>query len=385
MKKNIMVVDDSALMRRALCDIINTDDSLSVVDTASDGLEAYEKIKANKYDAIVLDINMPRMNGLELLRKLHTEKIDVVVIVASTLTKAGSKETFEALSLGAVDFVTKPENIIEARGQQFSYNLTDVLKAVLRIDGRKTEPQQVTKEEPKPADKPKPSRPITITPVTKKPILTATEIKKDIEAGIPKVSTVKPGNKLIALACSTGGPKSLQEVIPLLPKGMNAPMVLVQHMPPGFTKSMAERLDEISEVEVKEAEEGDVLKAGHVYVAPGGKHLQVIRKPTGDHVVHLDDSPPIGGLKPCADIMYTSLKDSAYEEIVCVVLTGMGADGTKGITDLNSSKKIFTISQDEVTSVVYGMPRAIRIAGLSNVVVPLQEVASTIIMNVGVR
>ena len=156
-------------------------------------------------------------------------------------------------------------------------------------------------------------------------------------------------------------------------------------MPQGFTKSMAERLDEISEVSVKEAEEGDVLKVGCIYVAPGGKHMQIIKKPTGDHVVHLDDSPPIGGLKPCADIMYESLIDSSYEEIVCVVLTGMGADGTKGITALHESKKIFTISQDEVTSVVYGMPRAIRNAGLSNVVVPLQEVASTIIMNVGVR
>ncbi|MBO4214060.1 MAG: chemotaxis response regulator protein-glutamate methylesterase [Lachnospiraceae bacterium] len=381
MKKNIMVVDDSALMRRALCDIINADDSFKVVDEARDGLEAYEKIKANKYDAIILDINMPRMDGLELLRKLHTEKIDVVVIVASTLTKAGSKETFEALSLGAVDFVTKPENIIEARGQGFTSDLTEVLKAVLRVEPPKPE----VRVEPTPVAKPKAPISEIKVPVTPKPILTAEKVKKDIEAGVPKVSTVKPGNKLIALACSTGGPKSLQEVIPLLPKGMNAPMVLVQHMPQGFTKSMAERLDEISEVSVKEAEEGDVLKVGCIYVAPGGKHMQIIKKPTGDHVVHLDDSPPIGGLKPCADIMYESLIDSSYEEIVCVVLTGMGADGTKGITALHESKKIFTISQDEVTSVVYGMPRAIRNAGLSNVVVPLQEVASTIIMNVGVR
>ncbi|MBQ1871132.1 MAG: chemotaxis-specific protein-glutamate methyltransferase CheB [Lachnospiraceae bacterium] len=381
MKKNIMVVDDSALMRRALCDIINADDSFTVVDMARDGLEAYDKIKANNYDAIVLDINMPRMNGLELLRKLHTEHIDVVVIVASTLTKAGSKETFEALSLGAVDFVTKPENIIEARGGSFTSDLTKVLRAVLKVDTFKAEP---TTSRP-PSTEPKaPVREIKI-PETPKPILNAAQVKRDIEAGVPKVSPVKPGNKLIALACSTGGPKSLQEVIPFLPKGMNAPMVLVQHMPPGFTKSMAERLDEISEVTVKEAEEGDVLKVGHVYVAPGGKHLQIVKKPTGDHVVHLDDSPPIGGLKPCADIMYSSLKGSTFDEIVCVVLTGMGADGTKGITDLNGSKKIFTISQDEVTSVVYGMPRAIRAAGLSNVVVPLQEVASTIIMNVGVR
>lgn len=404
MKKKIMVVDDSALMRRAFCDIINEDEFFEVVDQAKDGVEAYEKIKSNKFDAVILDINMPRMNGLELLKKLQNEKINVVIVVASTTTKAGSKETFEALSLGAVDFITKPENIIEAKGSAFTYDILGMLRAVLKLDidtsanankpqtNKTQESQKSTEAEKKPQTefkktpevKPveaKPSKPLNVEEkITPTPAPTPLK-----PTGTPKVSPIKSDNKLIALACSTGGPKSLQEVIPFLPKGMNAPMVLVQHMPSGFTKSLAERLDEISKVSVKEAEEGDVLEKGHVYIAPGGKHLMVVKKPSGEHMIHLDNSPAIGGLKPCADIMYDSLIESSYDEIVCVVLTGMGQDGTKGIDDLSRSKKIFTISQDEASCVVYGMPRAIKNAGLSDIVVPLKEVASTIITNVGVR
>lgn len=352
MKKNIMVVDDSALMRRVICDIINSDSSFEVTDMSRDGLEAYEKIIRNKYDAIVLDINMPRMDGLELLRKLHSEKIDVLVIMASTLTVEGSKETIEALELGAVDFVTKPGNIIEAKGDDFSTSLLKVLNAVLKTT-KFTRP--MIRREPVPS------------------------------GGLPVKSTVKNGNKLIALACSTGGPKSLQSVIPFLPANMDAPMVLVQHMPAGFTKSMAERLNELSKVSVKEAEEGDILQKGWVYVAPGGHHMQVIKTAGGVHKIHLDDSPAIGGLRPCANVMYESLKNSGYDEVVCVVLTGMGADGTEGILSLRNSKKVFTISQDEATCVVYGMPRAIAESGVVNKVVPLTDVASAIITNVGVQ
>ena len=353
MKKNILVVDDSALMRRVICDIINSDESFQVVDTGRDGIDAYEKIKANKYDAMVLDINMPRMDGLELLKKLQSEKIEILTIMASTLTVEGSKETIEALELGAVDFVTKPGNIIEAKGEDFSTSLLKVLNAVLRT----------TKIY-------RPSFPKTLVTRT-----TST---------LPQKSDVKGGNKLIALACSTGGPKSLQSVIPLLPEKMDAPMVLVQHMPAGFTKSMADRLNELSKVNVKEAEDGDVLQKGWVYVAPGGKHMKIIRN-GATHKVRLEETPPIGGLRPCADIMYKSLTDSGFDEIVCVVLTGMGADGTEGILELKKGKKIFTISQDEATCVVYGMPRAIAESGVVNKVVSLNDVASTIITNVGVQ
>ena len=194
------------------------------------------------------------------------------------------------------------------------------------------------------------------------------------------------GNKkLIALACSTGGPKSLQSVIPYLDRNMDAPMVLVQHMPIGFTKSMAERLNELSKVRVKEAEENDVLKNGWVYVAPGGSHLEVVASKDGTHKIHLSDAPAIGGLRPCANVMYKSLKRSAYDQIVCVVLTGMGADGTEGIRELNRAKPIYVIAQDEPTCVVYGMPKAIAEAGLVDEVVPLTNIPKRIINQVGVK
>ena len=162
-------------------------------------------------------------------------------------------------------------------------------------------------------------------------------------------------------------------------------MVLVQHMPKGFTKSMADRLNEVSKINVKEAEEGEVLKKGWVYVAPGGLHMQVKKHSDGTHKIHLDDSPPIGALKPCADVMYKSLCDSGFDEITCVVLTGMGADGTKGITELAGRKSVHVIAQDAATCVVYGMPKAIAEAGLADEVVPLTEVANTIKKNVGVH
>ena len=161
-------------------------------------------------------------------------------------------------------------------------------------------------------------------------------------------------------------------------------MVLVQHMPAGFTKSMADRLNETSAITVKEAENGDVLKKGTVYVAPGGKHMEV-KKTTEGHVISLNDMPAIGGLRPCANITYDSLKTSGYDQVVCVVLTGMGADGTNGILSLEKSKPVYVISQNAETCVVYGMPKAIAETGIVNEVVPLDQVATSITKNVGVQ
>ena len=176
----------------------------------------------------------------------------------------------------------------------------------------------------------------------------------------------------------------MQSVIPFLPKNLDAPMVLVQHMPAGFTKSMADRLNETSAITVKEAEDGELLKKGVVYVAPGGKHMEV-KKSSGGHVIALNDMPAIGGLRPCANITYDSLKESGYDQVVCVVLTGMGADGTNGILSLEKAKPIYVISQDAESCVVYGMPKAIAETGIVNEVVPLDKVASTITKNVGVQ
>ena len=359
MKKNILVVDDSALMRRILCDIINTDSTFQATDVCRDGLEAYEKLKTTKYDGVVLDINMPRMNGLELLERLQKEKIKATVIMVSTMTTKDAEVTILAMERGAIDFVTKPDNVIEAKGETFKKQLLDVLNAVLKTEQLKRMSSF--------------SRQMTTRPVA--PVRTTTR---------PATNNMKSRNKIIALACSTGGPKALQSVIPYLPKNLDAPMVLVQHMPAGFTKSMADRLNETSEITVKEAEEGEVLKKGTVYIAPGGKHMEVKKKADG-HVISLNDMPAIGGLKPCANITYDSLKNCGFDQVVCVVLTGMGADGTNGILSLEKSKPVYVISQNAETCVVYGMPKAIAETGIVNEVVPLDQVATSITKNVGVQ
>ena len=353
MKSNILIVDDSALLRRVECDIINSDNKLQATDTCKDGMEALEKLRTQKYDAVILDINMPRMNGLEVLSHLQKESIKTPVVVVSTLTIEGADEAIKSLELGAFDFVTKPNNIIEAKGNQFKETLLRVVYAAVRIT-------------------PAHSASRNLTVVEKK---AGAIVNKHKAAG---------SNKIVAIASSTGGPKALQSVIPFLPAELLAPVVLVQHMPAGFTKSMAERLNELSQVQVKEASNGEVLKNGVVYIAPGGTHI-AIKKSGASHVISFNDMPPIGGLKPWANIMFDSLTSSNYDEVVCVVLTGMGADGTNGILSLGKSKPIYVIAQDEKSSVVYGMPRAIYEAGVVDEVVTLSDVAKAITKNVGVK
>lgn len=379
MKKNILVVDDSALMRRVICDIINSDSNFQAKDTCRDGLEAYERLKTTSYDGVVLDVNMPRMDGLQLLEKLQEDNIKANVIMVSTLTTKDAEVTILALERGAIDFVTKPTAIAEAKGEDFKKKVLEVLNAVLN------------------------SRQFVRTPVRTTPAARPTRVARTTESGS---STLAPGaqdalkpvatanftrlkatgkNKLVALACSTGGPKALQSVIPFLPKNLDAPMVLVQHMPAGFTKSMADRLNEVSPIAVKEAEDGDKLEKGHIYVAPGGKHMEVVKCADGSHKISLNNMPAIGGLRPCANITYDSLSKSGYDEIVCVVLTGMGADGTNGILSLGHHKPIYVISQNAETCIVYGMPKAIEESGVVDDVVPLEKVAETIVKNVGVK
>lgn len=362
MKKNILVVDDSALMRMVMCDIINSDGTFQATDVCKDGLEAYNKLKVKQYDGVVLDVNMPHMDGLHLLEKLQEDNIKATVVMVSTTTTKDAETTILAMERGAVDFVTKPTNIIEAKGADFKKNLLSVLSAVIRTD-------QYKKSSFNKAEK-------TIRNAERKvPAIQKTPMRKS--AG--------KGKKLIAIACSTGGPKALQSVIPMIPKNIDAPIVLVQHMPRGFTKSMADRLDEQSQVKVKEAGAGDILKKGIVYIAPGGQHMEVVKTADGRHKISLNDMPPIGGLKPCANITYDSLRNSGFDEIVCVVLTGMGADGTKGIQSLAKKKPVYIISQDADSCVVYGMPKAIYETGLVDEVVSLTDVAPTITKSVGVQ
>ena len=371
-KKNILIVDDSALMRRVLSDIINSDERFVVCDIAHNGLDAFDKVTLNpkKFDAIVLDINMPKMNGIEFLEQLDKLRIRMTVIIVSTVAKQGAAETIRALELGAFDFVTKPGNFNEAKGESFQQKVLNCLACATKLANGaeqfktrfKTESQS-TKEEQKPAvssAKPKASR----------------QSHKQVSAG---------AKKLVALACSTGGPKALQQVIPKLPANLDAPVIMVQHMPAGFTSSLASRLNDLSKVAVKEAADGDIIQKGTVYIAPGGTQMRLVKKGREYAISISKDEPARTGLKPCADIMYESLLTSDFDDITCVVLTGMGGDGTAGIKQLNEKRNIYVIGQNAETCTVYGMPKVLFEAGLTDEVVPLGQVADAITKNVGVQ
>lgn len=199
-----------------------------------------------------------------------------------------------------------------------------------------------------------------------------------------KAEVHKAGRKVVAIASSTGGPKALQKLIPLLPSDLSAPVLIVQHMPAGFTEALAERLDTLSELSVKEAQEGDVLLPGNAYLARGGKHMNVV-KSGAKHVIHYTDEPHREGVRPCANYMYESLADCGYDEVICAVLTGMGADGTAGIKNLKEKKKVTVFAQNEETCAVYGMPRSIVLSGLTDNGLTLEQIAQEIIRNVGVN
>lgn len=374
--KKILVVDDSALMRRVLFDIINTDGELQAEDYAANGLEALEMLQSGKsFDAVILDINMPKMNGIELLRQLRKEEIHINVLIVSTLAKEGAKETIQALELGAFDFVTKPDSLVEAKGENFSKRLISMLYAATGLsDGVVVRTEKTAGEEPVPA----PGLSKSVSSVSR-------NVKKSDASRHSRGPAGAGGRKLVALACSTGGPKALQYVIPFLPENLDAPVLLVQHMPEGFTGSLSKRLDELSRIHVKESVHGETIQKGTVYLAKGGCQMRLVEKGKKEHTLSVTVEAARNGLKPCADIMYESLIESSFDEIVCVVMTGMGMDGTKGILQLEQTNHIYVIAQDEPTSTVYGMPKAIYEAGAVDEVVELKKIADAITKHVGVR
>lgn len=354
--KKILVIDDSALMRRVISDIISTDDRFTVGDTARDGLEGLNFIIKNKdYDVVLLDINMPRLNGLELLSELRKMNYKSPVIMVSTLVKDGADETIKALELGAFDFVLKPDSFVKTREDDFKNQIIERLEAATSLS-------------------------------SKAKSASGTEASRYSNLIFPSQARVTKtnGKKLVVLACSTGGPKALQQVIPKLPPTIDAGMLMVQHMPEGFTHTLAKRLQDMSVIGVKEAADGEMIVENQVYLAKGGAHLKY-KEQVGMGYLELSDDPPRGALRPCADILFESLVGTPFEKIVCVVLTGMGADSTAGIAKLKKTNNIYVIAQDEPTCTVYGMPRAVKEAGLVDEVVPLEGIADAIVKATGVR
>ena len=387
--KNILIVDDSALMRRTMSDIINSDEELHNDKYAVNGEDALRILEAGgKFDAIVLDINMPKMNGIEFLRALNRKGRKERVVIVSTIAREGAKETIQALELGAFDFITKPDSLSEAKGPSFGQRLVEMLYAAIGLRTSEASNEDV-KKKLRPA-----SKPGSLTSTASQGNVMA---RKTLDSGTrvcpggvsdrtnhSKAPAGKGTRKLVALACSTGGPKALQYVVPFLPPNLDAAVLIVQHMPEGFTASLSKRLDELSKINVKEAADGDIIQRGIVYIAKGGSQMRLVEKNKNEHYITVKKEAARNGLKPCADIMYESLMESSFDEITCVVMTGMGADGTQGILQLEKTNKIYVIGQDADSCTVYGMPKAVADAGAVDEVVTLKGIADAITKHVGV-
>lgn len=360
--KKVLIVDDSAFMRRVISDIIKSDNRFEVVGAAANGQEALEIVNKLEPDVISLDIQMPVMDGLTMLKKLNVDH-KIPVVMMSTLTKEGATETIQALELGAFDFVAKPDNIFKVNSAEIRDELLEKLYQAA-VSGEKS----VTKF------KPSISRTFatdtTSTPFASKSM--STTEKKTTSRSDTKVT------KLVAIGTSTGGPRALQYLLPYLPKDIDAGIVIVQHMPPGFTKSLSDRLNQLSEINVKEAENGDVIENGTAYIAPGDRHL-LVKQSGSNYVIELSDGPKKGAHKPSVDVMMTSITRITIPHVVGVIMTGMGADGKEGLQDLKKARTIHIIAQDEESCVVYGMPKSVVDAGIADEIKPLDQLSAAIV------
>lgn len=343
----VLVVDDSMLFRKVVRDALALEPAIEVVGSASDGRAALEKIEQFKPDAITLDLEMPEVDGLGVLRQLRERPHPPSVIVVSAFTDAGAALTNQALRLGAFDFVLKPSgaNINDNRDRLAA----DLLPKMRLLAERR---QLVIDRAHSPA-KSQPSAP---------------------EKASEKFPEQPP--KLVAIGISTGGPSSLHEMLPKLPADLPVPIVIVQHMPAKFTRSLADDLDRRSKVHVKEAEDGERLQAGTVYIAPGGRQMK-IEAQLLSLKVRVTDDPPEKCCKPSVDYLFRSLADQVGARVLAVIMTGMGDDGTVGCK-LLKQRGAHVLAQDAASCVVYGMPRQVIESGLADMVRPLDGIAAAI-------
>jgi len=342
----VLVVDDSALMRKLIPAILARDSSIEVVGTAMDGAFALKKIEELQPDVVTLDLEMPRMDGMETLRLIML-RAPVPVILFSTHSKEGGYATFKALALGAVDFVTKPKDAAAGRLEEIADQLIAKIKVAKRASGRKLPPAIVDDQPVK---------------------------KKGTRAPLPP-------RRVIAIGISTGGPNALQFVLSQIPADFQSTIVIVQHMPEGFTEMFAKRLDECCALEVHEARSGDLLLAGRVLICPGNRHMMVRRMPRGDMAV-LSDGPPVNGHRPSADVLFHSVAQEFALTAVGVLMTGMGDDGSEGLGAIKAAGGM-TIAQSEETCVVSGMPRAAIVKGYANKIIPLDGLAAFLVNQYG--
>jgi two-component system chemotaxis response regulator CheB len=336
----VLVVDDSALMRKLIPQILARDSDIEVVGTAMDGAFGLKKVEELKPDVVTLDLEMPRMDGMEMLRQI-TRKSKVPVIIVSALTTEGATATFKALALGAFDFVAKPRDAASVHMDEIAQDLILKIKAAAKSK-------------------------VPSTPVLDLPDRPPHKVAR----------TRREPTKIVAIGISTGGPNALQYLLAKLPGDFAGTIVVVQHMPQGFTGMFANRLNECCAIDVKEAQSGDLLVAGRALICPGDRHIKVRRMPLGNTVVLADD-PRVNGHRPSADILFRSVAHEFGSRSIGVLMTGMGEDGAAGLGLIKNAGGL-TIAQNEESCVVFGMPKAAIERGHVTRIVPLDMLANTL-------
>jgi two-component system chemotaxis response regulator CheB len=364
----VLIVDDSALMRNLISRMVEETPGLAVAGTAMNGKFALQKIPHIQPDVICLDIEMPEMNGIEFLREWRKQAIGIPVIILSSIAEKGAAATMEAISLGANDFIQKP-------GGSVSLDIADVKDQLMPLllawgtKWRRKNNKPVSDPSSAPSVQgaarssinihdllhpPPPAKPAPITPLR------------------------QPANtEIVAIGISTGGPDALRVVFSRLDPDLKVPILVVQHMPPGFTAEFAKSLDRICPLDVKEAAEGDVLKPGQILIAQGAHHLEIEKKGTGETVAHLTETPPVSGHRPSADVLFASVAMAYQNRALGVIMTGMGSDGARQLGTILREGGI-TVGQDEATAVVYGMPRVAYELGHVQEQVPLEKMGPRI-------
>jgi two-component system chemotaxis response regulator CheB len=373
MAVKVLVVDDSSFFRRRVTEIVNQDPLLEVVGTAVNGKEAIEKALSLRPDVITMDIEMPVLDGISAVREIMA-KCPTPILMFSSLTQAGAKATLDALDAGALDFLPKKFEDIARDKQEAIVLLQQRIKALSRRRMFMTTPRST------PA-------PTTANSVSARSIASVTSSLRT--QPLPEKTSSAPVNykrsgktyQLVAIGTSTGGPVALQAILTQLPANFPHPILLIQHMPSTFTTAFAARLNTLCKISVKEAEDGDVLKAGCAYLAPGGKQMLVEGRGTSARLRIIDGNDKVN-YKPCVDITFASLAKSHSDKVLAVILTGMGADGRDGARLLKDQGSTIW-AQDEASCVVYGMPQAVTKAGISSESLPLDRVAQRIAVEIG--
>ena len=374
-KIKLLVVDDSAFMRKIISDFFVGNPRVEVVGTARNGKDAIAKIQTLKPTVVTMDVEMPEMNGLDALKEIM-KHFPVPVVMLSSTTVSGAETTLKAMEAGAVDFVAKPsggisldlhivkEELIRKVEQAANISVLKLTKSISKLNL----PKQASKSS---IIREKESN----FPIIKQSLINSTRLD-DIKQN--RSLWTGASKKIVLIGTSTGGPRALQEVITKIPKSIKAPILIVQHMPAGFTKSLSNRLDQLSEITVKEAEHGDLLQNGTAYIAPGGYHLK-LRKAGSSYEIVLDQhEPPRSGHRPAVDVMFESVSSIKELDKVAVIMTGMGYDGSKGLVEMKQNGNVIAIAESAETCIVYGMPKAAVETNLVDEVVEVDEIAQVI-------